>query len=162
MLTITNFNRMLGNTGSVVIYAAVFVITILDVALRYFFNSPTIWGLELVIAIAAVHYMIGGASAQAEKMHVRIDAVYNILPSRMQRVMDVVSGLLSFVFLGVVVWYGAQQACPAIQIGETSGGGWDSYAPTFMKAAIPAGAGLMLLQTIVDTTQSIRSLRDEW
>lgn len=162
MHTITKFNRILGNSASVAVYSAVFLITILDVGLRYFFNSPTVWGLELVIAIAAIHYMIGGASAQAEKMHVRIDAIYNILPTRAQRVMDVVSNLLSLIFLAIIVWYGVQQAWPAIQTGETSGGGWDSYAPTFMKAAIPLGAALMALQSIVDMTQSIRRLRDEW
>lgn len=158
---ITNFNRLLGEVSSVLVYSAVFLITILDVALRYFFNSPTIWGLELVIAIAGVHYLLAGPAAQATDAHVRIDAIYNVLPKRVQRIMDVVSNLLAFVFLAIVFWYGIKQAWPAIQTGETSGGGWDSHAPTVMKAAIPLGAGLMCLQAIVGVVNSVRRLRDE-
>jgi len=159
---ITSFNRRLGEVSSVLVYSAVFIITILDVALRYFFNSPTIWGLELVIAIAGVHYLLAGPAAQATDAHVRIDAIYNFLPKRMQRIMDVVSGSLTFVFVAIVFWYGLKQAWPAIQAGETSGGGWNSHAPTIMKAAIPLGAGLMCLQAIADTINSVRRLRHEW
>lgn len=158
---ITTFNRLLGEGSSVLVYSAVFVVTILDVALRYFFNSPTVWGLELVIAIAGVHYLLAGPAAQATDAHVRIDAIYNILPKPVQRVMDVVSNLLALVFLAIVFWYGIEQAWPAIQTGETSGGGWDSHAPTIMKAAIPVGAGLMCLQSIVGVINSVRRFRDE-
>lgn len=159
---ITKFNRLLGDISSILIYSAVFIITILDVALRYFFNSPTIWGLELVIAIAGVHYLLAGPAAQANDAHVRIDAIYNILPARVQRIMDILSNVLAFVFLAIVFWYGIKQALPAIQVGETSGGGWDSHAPTVMKTVIPVGAGLMCLQAIAGAVSSVRRLRNEW
>lgn len=162
MRLITSFNRALAEWGSVAAYSAVFVITVYDVMLRYFFHRPTVWGLELVIAIAAVHYVVGGAGAQATNQHVRIDAIYNTLPPRVQRMMDILADLLALGFLGVVTWYGVKQAWPAILSGETSGGGWNSYAPTVMKTAIPVGAALMVIQTLGNLATSVRRARNEW
>ncbi|WP_224407270.1 TRAP transporter small permease subunit [Afifella sp. IM 167] len=159
---ISLFNRKLGEYGSMAAYFAVFVITVYDVGMRYFFQSPTVWGLELVIAIAAVHYVLAGAYVLGEDKHVRIDVIYQTLPSRARMVLDVVAILLSMIFLAVVVYYGAKQALPAIRSGETSGGGWNSHAPMIMKAAIPCGATLMILECTSRLKLAIGRIAREW
>jgi len=159
---ISLFNRKLGEYGSIVAYLAVFVITVYDVGMRYFFNAPTVWGLELVIAIAAVQYVLAGAYVLGEDKHVRIDVIYNGLPRKARMVLDVVAIVLSMIFLAVVVYYGAKQALPAIRSGETSGGGWNSHAPMIMKAAIPCGAALMILECTSRLKLAIGRLSHEW
>ena len=159
---ISLFNRKLGEYGSIAAYSAVFVITVYDVGMRYFFNSPTVWGLELVIAIAAVHYVLAGAYVLGEDKHVRIDVIYQTLPQRARLVLDVVAIVLSMIFLAVVAYYGAKQALPAIRNGETSGGGWNSHAPMIMKAAIPCGATLMILECISRLKLAVGRLSHEW
>lgn len=143
---------------SALFYLAVFGITIYDVAVRYFFNSPTIWGLELVIALAGIHYMLGGASAIKNNAHVRIDVIYRMLPLRLQKVMDVFAYLATAVFLGIIVYYGYEQAYPAFVGGETTGAGWNSHAPVWMKVAIPAGAAVMLLQALVGLFNAVKEV----
>ncbi|MBJ3778491.1 TRAP transporter small permease subunit [Acuticoccus mangrovi] len=162
MRYISLFNRKLGEYGSIAAYLAVFLITVYDVGMRYFFDSPTVWGLELVIAIAAVQYVLAGAYVLGEDKHVRIDVIYNWFPPRARMVLDVVAYVLSIAFLAVIVYYGSKQAIPAIRSGETSGGGWNSHAPTIMKTAIPVGAALMILECVNRLKIAIGRLSREW
>lgn len=159
---ISTFNRKLGEYGSAAAYIAVFVITIYDVGMRYFLDAPSVWGLELVIAIAGMHYVLAGAYTLAEDKHVRIDVVYNLFPARTRYMLDVLSCLLTILFLGIVVYYGSAQAYPSLKSGETSGGGWDSHAPMFMKLAIPVGATLMILESLNKLKIACGTLRNEW
>ena len=159
---ISLFNRKLGEYGSAAAYAAVFLITIYDVGMRYFFSSPTVWGLELVIAIAAIHYVLAGAHALGEDKHVRIDVIYNLFPLRVRMVLDVVSYVLAICFLAIIVYYGSKQALPSIRSGETSGGGWNSHAPMLMKTAIPVGAMLMVLEAVNRLKLAMGRLSREW
>jgi TRAP-type C4-dicarboxylate transport system permease small subunit len=161
MHLISAFNQKLGDYSSLV-YLIVFGVTIFDVICRYFLNSPTLWALELIIALAGIHYVLAGAHAIKNNGHVRIDVIYNILPARVRLCMDVLAYLLMLSFLLIVAYYGYEQAYPAVMIGELSGAGWNSLAPTFMKAAIPIGAGLMTLQTLVSLTNTVKEIRHEW
>jgi TRAP-type mannitol/chloroaromatic compound transport system permease small subunit len=69
--------------------------------------------------------------------------------------------LLAIVYLSIIVYYGVEQALPAIEMGERSGGGWNSLAPTYMKIAIPIGAALMVLQSVVSFIDSVKGVRNE-
>lgn len=151
-------NQSVGDWSSF-IYLAVFAITIYDVGARYLFNAPTIWGLELVIALAGIHYMMAGAVAVKNDTHVRIDFIFRLLPRRTQLVLTLAANLISLLFLGAIVYFGAQQAETSILGGERTGAGWNSRAPMWMKLAIPVGAALMILQVLVNFGRTLRELR---
>lgn len=155
---IETVNQSVGNWSSLV-YLVVFAVTVYDVAARYFFNAPTIWGLELVIALAGIHYMLAGAAAVKNDAHVRIDFIYRLLPPRAQLVMTLLAHLLSLLFLGAIVYYGIQQAETSLTGGERTGAGWNSRAPMWMKLAIPVGAALMVLQILINLARTLRELR---
>jgi len=140
------------------IYFAVFLIVAYDVAARYVFNAPTVWGADLVIALAGVHYMLSGAGALQRGDHVRIDVIYNILPARAKIVADVAADLVIIVTLMALVWFGIVQALPSVHDWETTGTAWNAPTPVVMKLAIPIGAALMLVQALVNF---IRRLRGE-
>ncbi len=157
MKLISEINKRVGEFVSL-FYLAVFAITVYDVVARYFFNSPTVWGLELVVALAGLQYILGGAQAIRDDAHVRIDVIYRLFSPRTRRVMDILSSALMIIFLSIIVYYGFMQAQTSWMRGETSGAGWNSHAPMYMKMIIPAGAFLMVLQSIV---QLINALTEE-
>lgn len=160
MRFISNLNQKIGDYAST-IYLLVFAVMIYDVAVRYIWNKPTIWGLEFVIMVVGIHYVISGAHAIKNNTHVRIDVVYNMLPLRVQRWMDVIAHLMAIIYLLIIVYYGIEQAIPAVEMGERSGGGWNSMAPTYMKIAIPVGAFLMVLQSAVLLIDSLKVISNE-
>lgn len=152
---IETVNQKVGDWSSL-LYLVVFVVTVYNVALRYFFDSPPVWALELVIALAAIHYAIAGAAAIKNDAHVRIDVIYRLLPTRLQTLMSILAQCITLIFLAIILYYGSQQAWTSYLTGETTGAGWNSHAPIYMKAAIPIGAALMILQTIVGLARSVQ------
>ncbi|RTZ48118.1 TRAP transporter small permease subunit [Candidimonas sp. SYP-B2681] len=160
MRFISNLNQKIGDYASA-IYFVVFVVMIYDVAVRYIWHTPTMWALEFVIMVVGIHYVISGAHAIKNNTHVRIDVIYNMLPPHARRWMDVMAHLMAIVYLSIIVYYGFEQALPAIEMGERSGGGWNSLAPTYMKIAIPVGAALMVLQSVVSLIDSVKGICNE-
>ncbi len=104
-------------------------------------------------------YILGGAQAIQDDGHVRIDVIYQLFSPRVRRVMDILSYLLMICFLSIVVYYGTLQAHTSWLTGETSGAGWNSHAPMYMKMAIPVGAALMVLQSVQKLIQAIKGAR---
>ena len=137
------------------IYFAVFLITAYDVAARYIFNAPTVWGADLVIAIAGIHYMLSGAGALERGDHVRIDVIYSILPKCLKFLSDIASDIIIIAVLVALVWFGIAQALPSIHDLETTGTAWNAPTPMIMKIAIPVGAALMLAQAVVNLVRRL-------
>ncbi len=160
MRFISAMNQKIGDYASLA-YIVVFAIMIYDIAARYYFSRPTVWGLELILALVGIHYVLAGAHALKNRQHVRIDVIYNLLPLKVRRYMDVLADLMIIVLMLIIVYYGWEQAAPAVEIGERSGAGWNSLAPTYMKVAIPVGAALMALQALVHLVQSIKELGND-
>lgn len=160
MRFINNLNQKIGDYASM-LYLAVFLIMIYDVGARYYFSQATSWGLELIIALVGIHYVLAGAHAIKNNTHVRIDVIYNLFPKKVRRYLDALALVLSIIFLSIVVYYGYQQAEFAVLIGERSGAGWNSLAPTYMKVAIPVGAFLMVLQCISNLVDVIKEIKNE-
>ena len=146
------------SNGIAWIYFAVFLITTYDVAARYIFHSPTVWGADLVIALAGIHYVLSGAGALQRGDHVRIDFIYGMLPERAKFLADIVSDIIIMIVLVALIWFGIAQAIPSLNDFETTGTAWNAPTPVFMKLAIPIGAALMLVQAIINL---IRRLRGE-
>ncbi len=160
MRFVSNLNQKIGDYASA-IYFVVFVVMIYDVAVRYIWHTPTIWALEFVIMAVGIHYVISGAHAIKNNTHVRIDVIYNLLPVHVRHWMDVLAHVMAIIYLSIIVYYGFEQALPAIEMGERSGGGWNSLAPTYMKIAIPVGAALMVLQSVVSLIDSVKGVCNE-
>jgi TRAP-type C4-dicarboxylate transport system permease small subunit len=108
--------------------------------------------------MCAIHYALSGAMALQRGDHVRIDMIYNVLPGRIRRLLDVLAGLVIIVVMLVLIWFGWLQAAPALRVWETTGTSWNAPTPVFMKLAIPVAGVLMLLQAIVNMTRDVRAL----
>ncbi len=118
----------------------------LELTLRYAFNAPTIWGLELTIYLCAVTYVMGGAYAQRFNAHIQVDLFYIRWSPRTRAIVDLfISDLLFFFFCGVLVWQSGAWAWNAFSKGMTSGTIWDP--PIWpMKSILFFGSLLLFLQ----------------
>lgn len=148
MSKLTRFNLALGASASWV-YGAIFVLTLYEVLMRYAFNAPTIWSLELNLMLVAVGYAIGGLLPTAGKGHLRIDSVHARMPARAQRACDLAANLIGVGYCAAITWAGTAQAWSAIQVGERSGSAWNSWLPVVQKGVIPVAGLLMTLQLLV-------------
>ena len=77
---IDRLNTWLGrSTGVLAFFVAAAIVY--EVAVRHFFNRPTVWANESTIFAACVIYMMAGGWAVLEDRHVRIDVFYHRFPT---------------------------------------------------------------------------------
>ncbi|MCO5066264.1 MAG: TRAP transporter small permease [Rhizobiaceae bacterium] len=152
---IARINKFVGVTLSYG-YAIVAVLTFAEVCARYIFNSPTQWSVEIVILIAALHYIMGGAQAAADETHIRITAIYDRLPASAQYVLTLFERVLVIVVCAIVGLWAFYQAQFAIQIGERSGSNWNTPSPMILKVVVVIGIVMIGLQAVEYLIRDLR------
>jgi TRAP-type mannitol/chloroaromatic compound transport system permease small subunit len=61
-----------------------------EVVRRYFFNAPTVWGLELTTFIFGVHFVMGYGYTELFDGHVRVDIFSSKFPKKTQDILYIV------------------------------------------------------------------------
>ena len=153
---ITTLNRWIGRAAAWLVLP-MFVMLIVDVAMRYLVGRPTVWTSELTQLVFGVYAVIGGGYLLTERAHVNVDIIYGRLSAKHKALIDVATSFLFFLFLGVLIWQGASLAWDSIERLETSQSIWNP--PVWpIKAAIPIAGVLLLLQGLVRLLADIRVL----
>lgn len=115
------------------------LILILEVFLRYALNAPTIWAHETTIFLCACAFVYGGLYSAARNTHIRVVIIYDYVPARVRRWLDIIISLISAVasaFFAWAAWTMVSRAtfAPTGKIRfETSGSAWDPPTPALLK-----------------------------
>ncbi|MCL2436855.1 MAG: TRAP transporter small permease subunit [Clostridiales bacterium] len=86
---LTFANKKIAQGASLLIFPLIAIIVV-EVFLRYFMGSPSIYAFDLQWMVCGTLVFLGGAYALAENVHVRADILYNTLRKRWQLLIDVV------------------------------------------------------------------------
>ena len=104
---IDRFSQHEGQVASFLIVVATIQICY-ELVLRYVFNVPTIWGLEVTLYLCATTYVMAGAYAERYNAHIRVDIFYSRWKPRTRALFDLfVTDVLFFFFVGALLWYSA-------------------------------------------------------
>jgi len=116
-----------------------------EITLRYVFNAPTIWAHELSQHLFGSYSVLAGAYVLLRFQHVRVDVIYERFSPRGRAILDSVTHLMFFLFVGVLLVEGVQMAWCSVEIREFSNTPW---APPLypLKLTVPIGAFLILIQ----------------
>jgi TRAP-type mannitol/chloroaromatic compound transport system permease small subunit len=107
--------------------------------------APPIWTDEMGQFLMMGYFLLGGAYALQQDSAVRIDLLYSGWADRTRAIVDCVTILTLFVYLGVLLWGGIESTAYAFEYGERRRGLWRPYmAP--IKVVMVTGIVLMLLQ----------------
>jgi TRAP-type mannitol/chloroaromatic compound transport system permease small subunit len=155
---VTSLNRWVGRTAAWLV-VPMFLMLIVDVAMRYFVGRPTVWTSELTQLVFGFYAVIGGGWLLVERAHVNVDILYGRLTAKKKALVDLATSFLFFLFLGVLLWQGASLAYDSIIRLETSQSIWNPHVWP-VKAAIPLAGLLLLLQGLVRLASDIRVLMD--
>ena len=127
-----------------VAFAAMMLVTVLDVVLRYIFDSPLGWSFELISSYLMVGaFFLAVSATQARHEHVNVDVIARHLPQRLRCGLAVLSGCATILLFALIWWAGAQGFWDAWQKNLVMDGQipWPRW-PTYLM--IPIGLGLML------------------
>ena len=136
-------------------FAVILGITILQVVLRYGFNTSVLGGNEAMEGLFIYTTAIGAASALRRRQHIKIDFLVKMLPIAFQKASHVLVHLLVAFLNGVMIWYslawiskvGGNES-PVMRIPE-----W------IFQISIPLGCGLVILYCLVTV---IRTIGGQW
>jgi TRAP-type C4-dicarboxylate transport system permease small subunit len=102
---VVNFNKLLVLVASVMM-AGLMVIVCLDLALRYFFNSPLLWGTEVTEILLLYITFLGMAWVFREDGHVVIDVFTGKAVGRKKQILNGISYFLVGIVSAVLIYYG--------------------------------------------------------
>jgi C4-dicarboxylate transporter, DctQ subunit len=119
---------------------------------RYFFPQAAIsYAEEVIVYLVIWAVMIVSSQLVRTDGHVRPDLVFNLLPGRWLRWMEMFNCAAAIAFCGALTWYGWQIVQTARLIEETSAS--DLRFPMWIYyAALPTGSALMLIRYIIRLT----------
>ncbi|KZK78199.1 Tripartite ATP-independent periplasmic transporter, DctQ component [Pseudovibrio sp. W64] len=127
-------------------------ILIFEVAMRYLFNSPTIWAHETVIFLTATTFLFGGLYCASTNKHIRVVLIYDALSPELRRVFNVAISIACALASALFSWAGWLVVKRAIWTPagdfrlETSGSAWNPPTPGLLKLFLLGILILMCLQ----------------
>jgi len=160
---IDSTNEWLGKVASFLVLI-VMAIVVMEVTLRYGFDSPTIWAWDVNIQLFAAFVFLGAGYTLLHRTIITVDVLYNRFPPKWQAFADVITYLCCLTFCAVIIWGGTVMAVKSWSVMETSR---TFFEPPlyFIKTLIPIAGILMLAQWtrqfITGFTDAIRAGKGE-
>jgi TRAP-type mannitol/chloroaromatic compound transport system permease small subunit len=143
---------------SSLIMAVLVVMVCYEVVRRYFFNAPTIWGLELTTFMYGVHFVMGYGYTEYFDGHVRVDIFSSRFPQKAQDILYIVLTIcitLPLVaLLGIWAW---DNAITSTKILEKLSSAW---APAIwpVKLMMALGFTFLFLQVLSNLIKRFSTL----
>jgi TRAP-type mannitol/chloroaromatic compound transport system permease small subunit len=139
-------NEKLARIDCYVLLIAMFLVPY-EVVMRYIFNSPTSWSMEMTQFLFCTMVALGGGWNLLTGSHVNVDIIYNRFGIRARAIISLLTSLILFAFLFFVFRQNLLAAMQSLAWRETSASGWNP--PLYpIKFIIPLGVLLLLLQSI--------------
>lgn len=137
--------------------AAMVVLMLYQVILRYVFSSSNSWSEELVRYLFILDVMLAASIAVRRNSHLQIDVLINCFSPKLKRIFTIAATLAGIVFLALLFWY-SLDLCMTATSNVSPGLGIPMSIP---YACVPLGAVLMILTSIEVILKTVEELRHE-
>jgi TRAP-type C4-dicarboxylate transport system permease small subunit len=130
----------------VVIVALQAVLLMAGVLFRYAFDSPIVWGDEIVRYSLIWMTFVGAAMATKENQHIQVDVIDLVLPEGGKKMVNGFSDAVVIAFMVFMIVYGIRMTdFQRGMYGETLA--WFSYA--YVYVSIPIGSFFVIVNTVM-------------
>jgi TRAP-type mannitol/chloroaromatic compound transport system permease small subunit len=156
---VERFIDWVGRTTSWLALAIVLLMAA-NVVLRYLFSYGSVWSQELEWHLLAPLILFGIAYALQKGEHVRVDVAYTHFTAKNKERVNLLAALLCLAISVIVIWLSIQYVQQSYVIGEKSSDPGGLTHRWVLKALIPIGFVLLLLQSAAEVAKSWLKLRD--
>ena len=134
---------------------------VIDVIFRYSMSITSAASFELEWHFFSAIFLLGSAYALQNDRHVRVDVFYQKFSEKRKAWVDIFGILLFlFPFCVITIWESLSFVSNSFEINETSPQPGGLPFRWIIKAAIPAGFGLLLLQGLSLLIKNFKILRN--
>jgi TRAP-type mannitol/chloroaromatic compound transport system permease small subunit len=156
---IDRINRVVGFVAALFIVILV-LITITDVTLRYLFHAGSVAFQELEWHLYAANFVLAAGWTMLRDGHVRIDILYDTAHPKTRAAIDFIGVfLLCIPFCLIIIWSSWPYFINAWSIRECSPDPGGLPARYILKAMIPLGFSLVLVQALSEAIKSFFVLK---
>lgn len=160
MITIDRLIKHIGQAVSWLTLVLVLVI-IVDVFLRYVFNTTSAASFELEWHLFAAIFLLGTAYTLQNDKHVRVDVFYHRFSEKGKAWVNLIGTVfLLLPFCAVAFWESLSFVASSYSVLETSPDPGGLPARYIIKSAIPIGFFLLGLQGVSILLNSLRKIRN--
>lgn len=136
----------------------IMMIVVIDVTLRYLFNSPLIWAYDMIsLYLMAGVFFLAISSTYAAHKHIGLDILVQRFSPKGRRYAEILTSVVSLPLFFLICVVGAERAYSNWTNGDAMAGliAW----PTWIAAAlVPLGIGLLTLRMTFRLVGQIISL----
>ncbi len=116
---LSGINKTMAYIG-VIPFCLIMLITVYEVVVRFVFNAPTIWTLEISQYFMLIAICLVPAYTLEKDGHIKVDFVVNSLSPRKKWIANILSSFLSIIFFAVLAWKSSQLTWSTFTFGEKS------------------------------------------
>ena len=129
-------------------------LTVYAVIMRYVFNAPILWALDVARVGLVVLVFFGLAYCGLTGGHIAVDFLGIFAPPRIVQLSDVVIRSICFVLIALMAWQAMQQGLDAIEMGEGTN---ELEIPLFPFFAVVAfGSVAYCIVLIIQVARAVR------
>lgn len=130
------------------------VIVVMNVVLRYGFNSGLYWVEEAATACFVWSVFIGASGCYRRNMHIGIDMIKDLFPEKVKEVINLITNILLLILNGYITYISVN----FILASEGKTTPVIGMPASFISSALFVGFGLMTLHTIIFIINDIKIL----
>jgi len=127
---------------------AIVLVMAFNVLLRYFFRTGSVAMQELEWHLMAPICMLGLSYAILKDGHVQVDILFGRFPPRLQRIIEFISTVLVVIVIAILLKLSIPYVMQSYNIGEQSPDPGGLTHRWIVKAMLPLGFALLLIQSI--------------
>ena len=121
MSTHTHNTKGFEETAIAISLGLMTMITFVNVVMRYVFNLSLIWGLEVTLILFAWLVLLGVSYGVKVTAHLGVDALTNILPENVRKVLALVSAAVCIIYAFLLLKGAWDYWAPYASLDRTSG-----------------------------------------
>jgi len=156
---IKRFNILTGYLSAVIVVITALIVCY-GVVMRYFFNSPLDWGLELSIFLLIISTFMSAAYTQMERGHVAIEVLEHLLTPVANRWRYIIGDVLSLVFCGFLAWNAWHFFLETFEDGRVTDSIWEPklWVPYLFMAWGTTALSAQLIIQIIEAVGGLKRL----
>ena len=139
------------------VFFGMMIMTVLDVILRYLFNSPLLGAFEITEFMMVVIVFFSLAYTQSQKGHVTVDFFVTRLSEQKRRVINLISHSIYFLLLLMITWKSVARAIEILETKEVSGTLSIPVFPFYLIVAL--GCAAMCIELLRDISKIMRQIQ---
>jgi TRAP-type mannitol/chloroaromatic compound transport system permease small subunit len=154
--------RLVDVVGEWISWLALVIVALMatNVLLRYLFRTGSVWSQELEWHLLVPLVLFGMSYALRHGDHVRVDILYAKFSGRAKLYVDLLSAVLCLALSVIVIWLSLHYVEQSYVISEQSQDPGGLPYRFLLKALIPVGFALLLVQSVAVALGCIERLRE--